>query len=143
MRKMDDESTLVAHNELIPIDEMCVIVDKEPNIALKNKIQSLHTPEMLANLKCVFDVWPQERLWINPLSVEMVDRIEISRDFPPSVQELLDKGAIDKALTHALTYTRMEATDSPARFIGAQRGNFVRVWKTRTRNSAPQFFVCI
>jgi len=143
MHNASDEATLRPISKPLPIDELFAVVDKEPNAAFRTKIQALHATEMPVEMRCVLDVWAQENLWVNPMRLQMVDRIELSSQFPAHVEELLREGKEAEALAKALTYRKMDCNDIPARFIGLQPGNFVRVWKTATKNSAPQFHIVV
>lgn len=143
MHRVTDEETMRPQNQPLPIDELFLIVDKEPNAAFRTKVEALHTPDMPDDMRCVYDVWAQSSLWVNPLTPQMVDRMEIASHFPPSVQRLLDCGESELALQKAHTYIKMDANDIPTRFIGARPGNFVLTWKTATVNSAPKLHIVV
>jgi hypothetical protein len=139
------ESTMAPKNERIPIAEFFVITDKEPNDAFRTKIRDLHSKDMPANMQCIIDVWGQETLWINPSVLQMVDRMEIVTDrYPPRIHALLSRNQVEAATKTALTlYNKMMATDVPLRWIGARPGNFIRSWKTATKNSHPTLSIVL
>jgi hypothetical protein len=100
---------------------------------------------MPANMQCIIDVWGQETLWINPSVLQMVDRMEIVTDrYPPRIHALLSRNQVEAATKTALTlYNKMMATDVPLRWIGARPGNFIRSWKTATKNSHPTLSIVL